>query len=92
VPTLDRLAPLGDHARDSAARLYDYHRHLMLEAVLLHPGARQAEHGAWWLTHYSVPQMKGGFNYRHELLDRERSQRHPTDPVYHARGAGHLFA
>src|SRR5436305_6402201 len=26
VPTYDRVAPIGDHARDSTAALFDYHR------------------------------------------------------------------
>ena len=33
VPTLDRIAPIGDQSRDATAMLFDYHRHYMLAAV-----------------------------------------------------------
>ena len=40
VPTLDRLAPTGDHARDSSAALFDYHREYLLVLQALFPEER----------------------------------------------------
>lgn len=91
-PTLDRLAPIGDHARDSTATLYDYHEHLLLELVRLFPNSTEAAHGTWWLNRNSVPQMQSGFNFRHALLKTAQSESTPTALFYHATGVGHLFA
>lgn len=40
VPTLDRIIPTGDHARDSQALLFDYHRDYLQKLATLYPGAR----------------------------------------------------
>jgi len=92
TPTLDRLAPIGDHARDSTASLYDYHEHLMLELVHLYQNTPQGEYGAWWLNHNSVVEMMSGFNFRHALLKTSQVEKAPTALFYHATGVGHLFA
>jgi uncharacterized repeat protein (TIGR02543 family) len=42
VPTLDRLVATGDHARDSTAALYEYHRDYMLQLMTLFPQDRMS--------------------------------------------------
>src|SRR5678816_2158104 len=37
VPTLDKVAPTGDHARDSTAALFDYHRDYLQELMSTFP-------------------------------------------------------
>jgi len=37
VPTLDKVAPTGDHARDSTAALFDYHRDYAQQLMQLFP-------------------------------------------------------
>ena len=62
VPTLDRLAPTGDHARDATAALFDYHRDYLLELMALFPKERLAGTAKTFLAASSVPSMKQGFN------------------------------
>jgi len=61
VPTLDRLSPVGDHARDSTAALFDYHREYLLELMTLFPGERLAGAAKTLLAQSAVPQMENGF-------------------------------
>ncbi len=69
VPTLDRLAPTGDHARDSTASLYDYHRHYLLELMARYQADPAAGPTKTLLAASSVPEMISPFNYVHELLN-----------------------
>lgn len=92
VPTLDRYAPIGDQARSSSPDLFDYHRHLLLEARYMTPNARAREIASWWLNNISVPQMDQGFNFRHDLLPAGTGGTPPTELLHHASGTGHLFA
>lgn len=92
VPTLDRFAPFGDQSRSSLPILYDYHRHLMLEARRMTDNTSAASIASWWLTHISVPKMTSSFNYRYDLLPAGTNGVAPADLVYHATGTGHLFA
>ena len=92
VPTLDRIAPIGDQARSSYPDLYDYHRNVVLQARLMGTNATTAAHAQWWLGNISIPQMTSSFNYRHDLLAPAAGGTAPTALVYHATGTGHLFA
>lgn len=68
VPTLDRLAPTGDHARDASAALFDYHRDYLLGLMMLYPQDRLAGIAASLLANSSVPQMKQSFMYFSDFL------------------------
>ncbi|MET0224921.1 MAG: heparinase II/III family protein [Dokdonella sp.] len=92
VPTLDQFAPFGDQSRSSQPILYDYHRHLMLEAHRMTDDPSAASVATWWLDHISVPQMTSSFNYRYDLLPAGAAGAPPADLYYHALGTGHLFA
>ncbi|TXH60466.1 MAG: hypothetical protein E6Q93_06750 [Burkholderiaceae bacterium] len=63
VPTLDRLAPTGDHARDSTAALFDYHREYLLELISLFPQERLSGAAKAELDASSVPRMTQYFEY-----------------------------
>jgi hypothetical protein len=92
VPTLDRFAPIGDQSRNSIPELYDYHRHLLLEAHRMTDNASAMSIASWWLNHISVSQMASSFNFRYDLLPAGTGGSPPADLIYHAEGAGHLFA
>lgn len=92
VPTLDRFAPFGDQSRVSEPLLYDYHRHLMLEARSMTDDPSVASIASWWLNHISVSQMTSSFNYRFDLLPAGTAGSPPAALYYHAAGTGHLFA
>ncbi len=68
TPTLDRLAPTGDHARDSTATLFDYHRDYLQELIRLFPGDRQAGIAKTLLANSSVPRMANSFMYYSDFL------------------------
>ncbi len=92
VPTLDRFAPIGDQSRDSTAQLYDYHEHLMLEAVYLNKDKPEAARGNWWLKHNSVDRISNGFNLHKMIIRQKITEAAPTTLIYYAKGTGHLFS
>ncbi|MGE0789070.1 MAG: heparinase II/III family protein [Sandaracinaceae bacterium] len=95
TPTLDRLAPTGDHARDSTAALFDYHRAYLLELIDLFPTAEAAGPAVSYLEACSVPEMGQPFQYLYDFLYDPTVTAAPLaslHTVYHAVGTGHLFA
>lgn len=68
VPTLDRLAPTGDHARDSSAALFDYHREYLLELMALFPDEPLSGAAHTLLTGSSVPEMEQRFMFVADYL------------------------
>jgi hypothetical protein len=96
VPTLDRIAPIGDHARDSTAALFDYHRsYVLILQRLLGPEDPLAQVAQSWLDSCSVPEMSQGFMFARDFLYYDEA--HPAAPLdtlhtaYHAPGAGSVF-
>lgn len=92
VPTLDRVAAIGDQARVSEPVIYDYHRHLMLEARNLTNNATDRENASWWLHSISDQDMQSSFNYRHNLLSAGDAGTPPAALTYYATGTGQLFS
>ncbi|MGP1664376.1 MAG: hypothetical protein ACTS5I_00370, partial [Rhodanobacter sp.] len=92
VPTFDQFAPIGDQSRVSMPVLYDYERWLMLEARKSTNDRSAAALATWWLKRISIQRMSSGFNSRHDLLPVGDTERAPDRWVYHAIGAGQLFA
>ncbi len=68
VPTFNRLAPTGDHARDSSAALFDYHRDMLLLLMALYPQAPLAAAAGELLAASSVPRAQYGFNAVSDFL------------------------
>ncbi len=96
VPTLDRLAPIGDHARDSTASLFDYHRDYLLVLGALYPEADTTRAARTLLAQSSVPEMSQGFmSFSDFLYDPAGLPTAPLAslyPAYYAAGTGHIFA
>lgn len=96
VPTLDRIAPIGDQARVSYPELYDYHRNVILQARAMATDLAAQNGASWWLHQTSingtVGQMYSGFNFRHDLLPSGGAGAPPAARWYHATGTGDLFA
>jgi len=96
VPTLDRIAPTGDHSRDSTAALFDYHRDYLQELVSLFPSDPLAPRAQALLADSSVPEMDNQFMYVFDFLY-DRADIAPTSldglgTAYHAPGIGELYA
>ncbi|GDY27750.1 hypothetical protein AHAT_36400 [Agarivorans sp. Toyoura001] len=91
TPPLEMFAPIGDQSRVSKPKLFDYHENLIHRAASLNIGTDEAKRGKWWLDNNSVNPIVYGFNLDTTLLQQELNQLKPTELVYHATGAGHLF-
>ncbi len=92
VPTRDRFAPIGDQSRSSVPALYDYHENLVHTAAVLSQGTDEAKRGTWWLRNNSVNGVANTFNLFGDLLPYPDQAVAPSALVYHAVGAGALFA
>jgi uncharacterized membrane protein YgcG len=92
VPTRDRFAPIGDQSREAIPTLYDYHENLVHSAVVLSRGTPQARRGTWWLRNNSVNGVAHSFNLLGDLLPYPDEPEAPVERVYHASGAGVVFA
>ena len=68
VPTLDRLAPTGDHSRDATAALFDYHRQYLQTLITLYPQDRLSAVAANALALSSVPRMRYSYDYFSDFL------------------------
>ncbi len=68
TPTLDRLAPTGDHARDSSAAFFDYHRDYLLTLIALYPDHPLAAIATSALAQSSLPRMSQSFMYVNDFL------------------------
>lgn len=61
APTLDRVAPIGDHSRESSGSLFDYHRSQLLVLASLYPDAAGVVKTL--LAGSTLPRMGQGFMY-----------------------------
>lgn len=68
VPTLDRIAPTGDHARDETAMFFDYHRRYLLELMNLFPNERVSGIAKTLLSQSSVQQMGSQFTRFYDYM------------------------
>lgn len=101
VTTLDYYAAIGDQARSSMPRMFDFQRKLVQEAVVLNSGSDAAMRGSWWLNRIKVTdggsgslvgRMRFNYNFRYDLLANNEPELAPSHLVYDASGAGVLFA
>jgi len=68
VPTLNKVAPTGDHARDSEARLFDYHRDYLMQLIRLYPNNPMSGVAKSLLAASSVTQMRNSFMFHADYL------------------------
>jgi hypothetical protein len=96
VPTLDRVAPTGDHARDSTAALFDYHRDYLLELMSVFSTDTLAGRAKTLLANSSMKTMSQSFMAGYDfLLDNPSiTTRALTalNTAYYAKGIGQVYA
>ena len=96
VPTLDFVAPTGDHSRDSTAAFFDYHRRYLQELVHLFPDDPNAAVAQTFLAESSVPKMDNRFMFVYDFLyTNDKVAAKPLTEMstaYHATGIGQLYA
>jgi hypothetical protein len=95
VPTLDRVAPTGDHSRDSEALLFDYHRGYLQTLIALFPRDPASGRAQSLLAASSVPEMENQFMVAYDFIYANRGvMPRPLSEVgtaYHAPGTGQLY-
>lgn len=95
VPTLDRVAPTGDHARDSSAELFDYHRNYLIELAHLYKADPLAKRALYLANNSSVPRMSQQFMFVYDFLYDTDLAAEPLDAlntVHYAPGIGSFYA
>ncbi|MGE0873014.1 MAG: hypothetical protein AB7P03_30965 [Kofleriaceae bacterium] len=96
VPTLDRIAPTGDHARDSSAAFFDYHRAYLQTLISLFPDDPASPRAQALLEASSVPRMQNQFMYVSDFLYANDSVAasglDSMGTAYYAEGIGQLYA
>ena len=96
LPTLDRVAPTGDQARDSTAAFFDYHRNYLQELVALFPSDPLASRAQALLAKSSVPMMEEPFMYAYDFLydnsDVPATSLEGLGTAYYAPGIGQIYA
>jgi hypothetical protein len=95
MPTRDRLAPIGDHSRDSTAALFDYHRNYLQEIGYLFPDDPIVPEVKYMLANSTVPEMDQPFMYVYDFLYQTPVEPAHSDTrgrAYYGPGTGVLFA
>jgi len=95
MPTGDRIAPTGDHSRDSTAAFFDYHRNYIQELIQQFPGDLLSQRAKTQLAGTSVTQMGSSFMFAYDFLyDNSMVTAKPVDGLntaYYASGIGELY-
>jgi hypothetical protein len=94
VPTRDRVAPTGDHSRDSTAALFDYHRNYVQILAWLYADDPLAPRARYFLSRSSVPEMSQRFMLVYDFLYDGGAEEVPVDDLsraYHAPGPGEVY-
>lgn len=95
VPTLDFLAATGDHARDSSAALFDYHREYLLAVMTLFPQDRMSAVAKIVLDGSSVTRMANGFeswvDYVYQPPALPSAVVTDLSPTYYGSGTGEIM-
>jgi hypothetical protein len=96
MPTLDKVAPTGDHTRDSSAAFFDYHRDYLQQLMALFPGDALSGRAKYLLASSSIKAMTNSFMVAQDFINEHTSI--PTtslaglNTVYHAKGIGEIYA
>ncbi|MEJ7603823.1 MAG: hypothetical protein WKG01_38410 [Kofleriaceae bacterium] len=96
LPTLDRVAPTGDHSRDSTASFFDYHRNYLQELISLMPADTVSGRAKTLLAGSTVPTMTSSFMVVYDFIydrpDIPLRTLARLNTAYHARGIGEVYA
>jgi hypothetical protein len=96
MPTLDKIAPTGDHARDHTAPFFDYQRHYLQLLIALYPTDPMARRAKQLLASSNTPAMTQGFMYAYDFIyDNANVSLFALDGLgtaHHAPGIGQIYA
>jgi len=68
MPTLDKIAPTGDHARDHTAPFFDYQRHYLQLLIAIFPSDPLARRAKKLIADSNTPAMSQGFMYAYDFI------------------------
>jgi hypothetical protein len=95
MPTLDRVAPTGDHARDASAAFFDYHRDYFQQLMAIFPSDPLAQRAKSLLASSSVGTMTSSFMAAYDFLNDQTAMTalplSGLNTAYHAKGIGELY-
>jgi hypothetical protein len=93
APTRNRLAPIGDHARDETATFYDYQREMLMALSTIYAGTPMANRVRETLPLTNVPIMQDAFNMVWDFLydGAASGASAQLNTSYYGAGTGHLF-
>jgi hypothetical protein len=97
LPTLDRVAPTGDQARDSTASFFDYHRQYLQELAYLFKTDPLAGRATYLLDNSTVPVMYSDFMVAFDFIydpasyGVDATSLTGLDTSYYASGIGELY-
>jgi len=96
MPTLDKIAPTGDHARDRTAPFFDYQRHYLQLLIALFPGDPMSRRAKQLIADSSTPVMSQGFMYAYDFIyDNANVTNYALDGLgktHYAPGIGQIYA
>ena len=96
MPTLDRIAPTGDHARDRTAPFFDYHRNYLQELVHLNATDSGAGRAKTMIAGSNLPRMSHAFmavyDFLYDNADVAAQPLEDMNTAYHAKGIGQVYA
>ena len=68
MPTLDKIAPTGDHARDHTAPFFDYQRHYLQLLIALFPTDPMSRRAKQLIASSNTPVMSQAFMYAYDFI------------------------
>lgn len=96
MPTLDKVAPTGDHTRDQTAAFYDYHRNYLLQLMTLFPTSDLAARAKALLDASSVKAMTRpemlAYDFLNDNPDIAATGLGGLNTAYYAKGIGQIYA
>jgi hypothetical protein len=96
MPTLDKIAPTGDHARDHTAPFFDYQRHYLQLLISLFPSDPLSRRAKQLIQSSNTPVMSQPFMYVYDFLyDNASVPLFALDGLgttYYASGIGEIYA
>ncbi len=93
VPSRDKFAPIGDHARDSTATFFDYQRQSLLALAAIYEGTPTSRRVRAELAQTNLPQMSQQFQYVYDYMYGEGTAGTTANlnTAYRSAGTGHTF-
>ncbi len=96
MPTLDKVAPVGDHSRDATAAFFDYHRDYLQELMQIFPADSLSRRAKYLLTNSNTKTMSQSFMVGYDFINDNpgitTTALTGLNTTYHGKGIGAVYA